>query len=403
MGFLNFLSAQWAFLLFGYLMMGLSNFGQTFFIALYSADIRAALDLSISQFSGIYSAATLTSALVMLYTGKLIDRWSLRGFVAFTLGGCGLGCLAMGLADGVVMLAVAFFLLRHFGQGLSAHTGVTSVGRAYERHRGRAVAIIQLGYASAEGVFPIMALAAIAWLGWQQSWLAFGAFLLLVALPSQYYMAGFEPKHNLPTREANSDSSAATRADVLRDPRFYLILPLYTAPPFLLTGMFFHQILLAAEYGWPLTALAGAFGLYASVKIVVSLIMGGLIDRFTALRLVPLSALPLALSFMSLLVPQGSFGAFAPFVYLGLIGLNIGMTAPLSGSLWPEMFGTANLGAIRSMTLSFTIIGTAAAPIFFGLMIDGGISFYAIATACLGYTIICGGLAFLGTRLKMTV
>ncbi len=403
MNFISFLRVQWRFLLFGYLMMGLSNFGQTFFIALYSADIRAAFDLSVSQFGGLYSATTLVSALVILISGKLIDQWPLQRFVAFTLAGCALGCLVMGFAGGVVSLAIAFFLLRHFAQGLCVHTGVTAISRAYDAQRGRAVSIVQLGYASAEGVFPTMVLVAVGLLGWQQSWLAFGLVILLFALPLQIRMAGFEPKQSLPTYSTADEVPAAGRAEVLRDPRFYLILPLYTAAPFLLTGMFFHQVLLAEAYAWPLAALAGAFGLYAGVKIFISLGMGVLIDRFTALRLMPISAVPLALAFVSLLLPSDIFGELAPFIYLGLIGANVGTAVPLSGSLWPELFGVKNLGAIRSLNMSFTIFATAAAPVVFGLVIDGGVSFYSIAAACLAYTMICGLLAFIGARIKLTV
>ena len=149
---------------------------------------------------------------------------------------------------------------------------------------------------------------------------------------------------------------------MLRDRRFYLVLPLYVAPPFLLTGMFFHQIVLADERGWSLALLAGAFSLYAGMKIAASLVSGIVVDRITALRALPFSAIPLILAFASLLLPPDTFGIYAPFVYLGLCGLNLGMIGPVSGGLWPELFGTGHLGAIRSLTSPIAIFATAAAP-----------------------------------------
>ena len=139
MNYFAFIRAHYLFLLFGFLMMGLSNFGQTFFIALYSNEIRALFNLSNAGFGGLYSTMTLLSAAVMLYSGRFIDAWPLRRFTLFVLGGLALGCLIMASAQHIITLAAALFLLRHFGQGLSSHTGMTTAGRSFAANRGQAV------------------------------------------------------------------------------------------------------------------------------------------------------------------------------------------------------------------------------------------------------------------------
>ena len=396
MGYFFFIRAEYRFLLFGFLMMGLSNFGQTFFIALYSAYFRETFALTNTQFGGIYSAVTLASAVCLLYSGKLIDRWRLSVFAGATLIGLALACLVIFMANELWMLALGLFMLRQFGQGLSSHTGMTATSRAYEKNRGRATALVQLGYAGFEGFFPVMAITLMALFGWQQSWLVFGVFLALVALPLLVFLSRFEP---LPKETAGDVPTASVdRAQVLRDRRFYLVLPLYVAPPFLLTGMFFHQIVLADERGWSLALLAGAFSLYAGMKIAASLVSGIVVDRITALRALPFSAIPLILAFASLLLPPDTFGIYAPFVYLGLCGLNLGMIGPVSGGLWPELFGTGHLGAIRSLTSPIAIFATAAAPVLFGAVIDAGLDFHAIAFGCVGFVSLAALFAFAAGR-----
>ena len=148
MNYVTFLRRHIGFLFFGFSMMGLSNFGQTFFISLHGADIKQAFGLTNTSFGGLYSAMTLLSALVVLYSGRLIDKWPLSRFTSFVFLGFTAGCLFMGFASHIVMLAMALFFLRHFGQGLSGHTGITATARAFPEQRGRAVAIIQLCYAS---------------------------------------------------------------------------------------------------------------------------------------------------------------------------------------------------------------------------------------------------------------
>ncbi len=393
MKYFAFIGAHYRFLLFGFLMMGLSNFGQTFFIALYSAEIRGAFGLSNAGFGGLYSAATLASAFVMVYSGRFIDGWPLRRFVMFVLGGLLVGCAVMGLSGHVVGLFVAIFMLRHFGQGLSSHTAMTTAGRAFDKNRGQAVSLVQLGYAGFESFFPLMAVNAIALLGWQQSWLVYAVFLTLVAMPLQIGLAGYEPRHHA----VDADAAAETgldRTSMLRDRRFYMVMPLYLAPPFFLTGLFFHQVQLADARGWEIEVLAAAFTLYAFAKVTVSLATGPLVDRFTALKLLPLSALPLLLAFWLLLLPDNLFGALTPFIYMGLIGINLGMAGPVSGGLWPELFGTAHLGAIRSLTSPIVIAATAAAPVLFGAAIDFGIGFGALAMSGMVFLIGSALLAF---------
>ena len=95
MKYLAFIRREYRFLLFGFFMMGLSNYGQTFFIALYSAEIRADFTLSNAAFGGLYSAMTLLSAFAMLYSGRLIDVWYLRRFTTFVLLGLAVGSAVM--------------------------------------------------------------------------------------------------------------------------------------------------------------------------------------------------------------------------------------------------------------------------------------------------------------------
>ena len=382
-------------------MMGLSNYGQTFFIALYSAEIRTAFDLSNAGFGALYSAMTLLSAGVMVYSGRLIDEWSLSRFTVFVLLGLAAGCVVMGLANHIVWLAVALFMLRHFGQALSSHTGMTAIGRAYDANRGQAVSLIQLGYAGFEGFFPLMAVAMIAWLGWQQSWSVYAIILVLIAVPLQLTLSRTGPQAVIDEAE-QGDMPQADRRAVLRDKRFYMVLPLYIASPFLLTGMFFHQVQLADARGWDLAVLAAAFSLYAGLKIVTSLVTGPMVDRYSARRILPTMAIPLLLGLWLILLPDNIVGAVTtPFVYMGLLGVHLGMAGPVSGGLWPELFGTKNLGAIRSMTSPIMVASTAASPILFGVLLDANISFEQLAGISMVYVVAAAMLAFLGLRDKV--
>ena len=82
---LSFLRANARLLAFGVLMTFCSSMGQTFFISLFSGEIRTAFALSDGDFGSLYAVATLGSAAVLLWAGRLIDRLPLPVFAGSVL------------------------------------------------------------------------------------------------------------------------------------------------------------------------------------------------------------------------------------------------------------------------------------------------------------------------------
>ena len=95
-----------------------SSFGQSFFIALSAGQLQTEFNLSHSDFGLLYSAATLLSAAVLLWSGKQVDQHSLKSVSFSVILGLSGGCALMAYADSLVLLFAALFLLRHCGQGL---------------------------------------------------------------------------------------------------------------------------------------------------------------------------------------------------------------------------------------------------------------------------------------------
>ena len=57
-----------------------------------------------------------------------------------------------------------------------------------------------------------------------------------------------------------------------------------------------------------------------------------------------------------------------------LLGISNGFTSTLSGALWPEVYGLANLGGIRAVVVAAMVFGTAAGPGITGILMDFDIS-----------------------------
>ncbi|MEM8645821.1 MAG: MFS transporter, partial [Pseudomonadota bacterium] len=111
-----------------------SCFGQTFFIALFSGELRATFDLSHGQLGGIYTGATLASAVVLIWLGKTADWMHIPVLSAIVIGVFAAACLLMASATSLVLLAVALFLLRLLGQGMLTHIAMTAMGRWFSAY-----------------------------------------------------------------------------------------------------------------------------------------------------------------------------------------------------------------------------------------------------------------------------
>jgi len=195
MRYVTFARSNWRFLSFGVLLAFFSSFGQTYFIGLFGAEIRAEFALSHGTFGLAYSAATLASGLCLIWLGRLIDDIDLRLFCLLVCGALVAACFFMALVPGIITLGIAFFLLRLTGQGLLSHAYVISMARYFDEDRGKAVSVAGLGHPIGEAVFPIVIVALIGAMGWRDTWLFFGLLGLVVLLPLVLGDAGKQVLH----------------------------------------------------------------------------------------------------------------------------------------------------------------------------------------------------------------
>ncbi len=393
---LRSLSAHRYLLGFGFLLAFLSGSGQTYFISLFGGEIRQAFALSNAEFGGLYSVATLGSGLLVIWLGRGVDQLPLPLFTTGVMAGAALGAVALAVAPGAFWLVPAFLLLRLCGQGLMMHVAQTTVGRRVTTARGTAIGAVTLGMPAGEAVLPALAVALMSTLGWRGSWWVLAALLVGLALPLCLALLRMHARVPAPASDADAaDTQTAspaampvpdwTREAVLRDARFYRILPALLAPPFLITALFFHQVPIATAKGWSLAWVSTAFVVFAMTHVVSLALSGTLVDRLGAPRLLRLYLLPML---AALLVLGFMRGDAAAMLYLGLAGISVGTAGTLMGALWPELYGVRHLGAIRAMAHGAMVLSTAAAPVLVGVLLDGGVGVRGLSLLLAAYVLV---------------
>jgi len=274
------------------------------------------------------------------------------------------------------------------------HTASTSMAKFFDLNRGKALSISWLGLSLGEGFLPYLIIFLMKFYSWKIVWLGISIFILCLVVPSvffilRFYKDGSTEISDIKKQEVNHTIKNWTRSEVIRDSKFYFLLPAVLGPAFLSTGIFINQIYIFESKQWSMLMLAQGFTLYAIVSVITLAISGFLIDRFSAIKVLPFYLLPTMIAYTLVIT---SSWAFTPIVMMILIAMTNGTSSVLLTSTWSEIYGTKYLGGIRSITVSFFVFSTAIAPVLFGYLIDKQFTINQIFSMMLGYLILANAL-----------
>lgn len=377
---LLFIRQEWRFLLFGLLLAFWSGPGQTYVISVVVGEIRADFNLTNGEFGTLYTVATLICALLLWKAGPLVDRMPLKSIAMKVSLLMVASMVTFGLVQGPISLFFGIIAVRFLGQGMMAHIAMTATARRYEAVRGRALAIAELGFPLGLALYPPLIAFSLGFMDWRFIWPVMAVIAAITLLPTIPFLARTSVEAVDPraaTGEALvSDTRHWTRREVLRDTGFYMLLPSVMLPATVITGFFFHQVYLIEVQGWNFATWALTFPVFAIAHLVGSFSLGVLVDLLGARRLAPFLLLPSAMGI--LLFAFAPSQAYAVLVMI-LLGFGSGAAGPALSALWPEIYGTRYLGAIRSVAAVAAVFGSALSPVLVGVALDSGYTIKSIA------------------------
>ena len=386
---IDIVRSNYKIIIFGFVFTFFSCVGQSFFIGLFNSNIREELNVTHGEFGTIYGIATLCSSLTLIWLGKKIDDLKLVNYSFLVVVFLSLAAFLFSFVNGLIFLAIGIFLLRLSGQGLMAHTASVATSRFFDKSRGKALSYVWVGMSLGEFLLPIIIVYFLTFIHWRDLWQGF-AIVIILLLPIFTYITIKDI--SIFSRENKNDSSlnknineikSWTRTEVLKDLKFYSILPAMLASSFIITGIVINQTFIIESKDWEKYAIAKSFMIYSILTVATLFFSGFLVDKFTSRKIFPLLNVPLLLSLIVLAVFDHPNTAF---VFMGLMGISNGLTNVLMTSFWAEIYGVNFIGSIKALTGSLMVFSTALATSIFGILIDLGYSIENIAILCSIYT-----------------
>lgn len=365
------------------------GYGQTYFVSQYIPFIREDLNLSRSEISFIYSAATLLASFNLPYLGKLLDKYSQRRFFLVTSILLCAGLTTLAGAASTITLFIGFYLLRGFGQVPLSLLATTIISRNFGQNRGKFLTIAGLGRPISEGIIPFVSISLITAIGWRGSLYSFVAIFFVIMLPIGMFLISKIPTSPLyPENESvhQEDTNMTWTWKIAFQKKWPIFIMITNALlPFIVTGLFFQQDAIASFKGWNLEVMSLSFMALSISNVAGNLFWGPLIDKVTAIRVLPIGLVPLAIGLTCLVLIDSEL---AVYIYMACIGLSVGATGLVRNSLWAEIYGIKHLGAIKGLDSNIIVVGTAFAPLIYAWLLDNGVNAHELLYGLIGLTLI---------------
>ena len=232
-----------------------------------------------------------------------------------------------------------------------------------------------------EFLLPVLIVYFLTFVYWRDLWIQISIVILLILPLFSFFTV---KQISIFSREKGSENNNVEvlevkswkRKEVLRDYKFYTMLPALLAPSFIITGIVINQSFIIDSKGWENYAIAKAFMFYSVFTVITLFLSGFLVDKFTSRKLLPILNIPLLISLIILIFFKHSY---SDFIFMALLGITNGLTNVLLSSLWAEIYGVNFLGSIKALTGSLMVFSTALATAIFGSLIDLGFTIENIA------------------------
>jgi MFS family permease len=361
----------WAMVAVGTIVAFSSGPGQSYGFSVFLDSIIEATGFSRTGVSVLYAIGTGVSAVLVVFVSRMADRFGPRIMMVVVAALMGVACFGMAAATGAFTIFLAFAALRALGQGSLPVNATLLAAQWFVPYRGRAMAIIGLGFAASNALIPPIARVLIEWIGWRGAYVALGVMVWVLVIPAALLVVRDRPEDlglhpdgadGPPVVEHSSPGSGRRSANrkVLTSLDFWKLAIPMSAPSFVSTALIFHQVSIFDERGLSASLAAGVFVAYALASAGTSVLAGYLVDRLGP-KTVFLGNLALLL--VAVLSLQLVRSPALAVLYASILGAAGGVQSVISAVTWAHYYGREGLGKVQGSAMMVMISAAALGPL----------------------------------------
>ena len=353
--------------------------------------------------AGAFSMTRVEGGLLGPLQGWLIDRFGPRAILQVGLVVFGLGFIGFSAMDSLVGFYVTFFVMA-LGASLGGFASlIVSLVNWFSRHRAKAVALSQTGFALGGLSVPLVILALDAF-GWRATAFASGVIIIAVGLPLASVVrhrpedhGEFEdgvppdsPVEGIPLGVDRSGDFTAREA--LRTRAFWLISLGHSSALLVVSAVMVHLVPhLIESLDYSLTSAGWIVALMTAMQMLGQVTGGYLGDRFDK-RVIVVACMVAHASGLLLVAYATSLHMVIAFALLH--GWAWGTRGPLMVAIRADYFGASSFGTIMGFSSMVVMLGMTAGPLVAGYVADRTGS-YTSGLAALALASLLGSVFFI--------
>ena len=353
--------------------------------------------------AGAFALTRIESGILGPLQGWLVDRFGPRMILRIGVVCFGIGFIWFSQVQSLWSFYGAFALIA-LGSSLGGFaTVMVAIVNWFSRHRSKAVAFSQIGYALGGMAVPLVVLALEAF-GWRTTAFYSGVLVVLLGLPMaqavrhrpQYYgevpdgilLNAASDGSSQPSRDLTAKQAMATSA-------FWLISFGHAAALLTVSAVMVHLVPHLTEgLGFSLSQAALVITLVTGCQLIGQLGGGVLGDRLDK-RL--LCIICMVAHTVALLILAFASSSSEVVIFAVLHGLAWGVRGPLMVALRADYFGAASFGTIMGFSSLIVMLGMSLGPIVAGLFADH-YGNYQVGLMVLAIAAFFGSFCFLAAK-----
>ncbi len=400
----------WYIVAVGFLANVASSFALASTMSIFLKPLTADLGISRGVFSLLRSGEGIVAACISPLIGTLVDRYGGRWLMVIGTGIVAVGYFLLSHIDTFGQFAVIRLTLVTLGDSMMGYMVVNVIiAQWFVRRRGRAFAISSMGVGFAKVCMPVVAASLILWLGWRQTWVAFGLMTLgLLVVPALLIIrrspeamgllpdgatdpaasAATAPQSGARVAETGAQDAIWTRAQATRTTAFWLLVITFGISSIGVTGLNLHVYSYVTDSGYSAVVAATVMSIIASMQLASPLGWGFLAEKIGARYAATLRFIIQGVGLAVAILTGNLLCLYGGFL---LYGIGLGGNMVLPDMLWADYFGRQSLGRIRGLGLLISHFLAAIGPPFFGFLFDitGG---YGLSFAIFGAVLAISAL-----------
>ena len=337
--------------------------------------------------SASFGMAALTVAICSPLLGRLLDRLGPRSVILPCVAIFGLGVASLGLlTNHIGQLYGTFVLLGAVGNGTTQMGYSRAVSTWFVRRRGLALSLVMAGSATGAMIFPPLAQAWIARVGWRDAYFLLGGMVLIFGLP---LTALFVRERRMPDSVDEPTQAGATVSEGLRSRSFWILIGTLFLGSLSVNGAITHLAPLLTDRGLGEQQAAWVASALGLSSFAGRLATGHCLDRFFGPR-VGFAVLGSTAAGILLLGSAATFGS--ALLAAGLIGLGMGAEADLTPYLIARYFGLRAFSTLYGFSWTAYAVAGALGPVLMGRAFDLTGSYASLLTLLAISTVLCAAL-----------